>query len=151
MKIRKFDVPGNLNGAFRVSHLGVKLDFAGGPYREVRDFKLYTRTVYRIKAASEQQGEADISMVVEDFGVPSKETLLEVADTAIEMALRGYVVTVGCGAGWGRTGTVLAAVLQRLGFKNPVFTLRDVYVQQAVETKEQFELINSLPRMNPII
>lgn len=96
MKIRKFDVPGNLNGAFRVSHLGVKLDFAGGPYREVRDFKLYTRTVYRIKAASEQQGEADISMVVEDFGVPSKETLLEVADTAIEMALRGYVVTVGC-------------------------------------------------------
>ena len=130
-----------LNAVFAVEYKGKTLHFGGGPYREVLGFKMMTKNVFKIKAANEQSGFADVTLPVQDFGVPSYEDLNDVVETAIKEAMKKKLVLVGCGAGWGRTGTVLAAVLAVLGVEDPVTRLRQVYVPQAVETPAQRELV----------
>jgi hypothetical protein len=76
------------------------------------------------------------------------ETLFREIRLAFERARTGQWVEVGCLAGCGRTGTVLAcmAVLSGVPAGEAVNWVRSNYDQDAIETANQFELIDQFSK-----
>ena len=88
-----------------------------------------------------------LELPVADFAAPTPAQL-EAATAAIEEALRaGQPVAVCCGAGLGRTGTVLAAALVRRG-RSAVAALAEVRARRpgSVETAEQEAAVAAFQR-----
>lgn len=84
----------------------------------------------------------DLNIPIADFSVPEDEDFVTTAIREIfEAALRGQSVYVGCGAGWGRTGLVLALCAKAAGLDKPVEFVREHYTSRAVETPEQYEFV----------
>jgi hypothetical protein len=82
-----------------------------------------------------------------DFGVPSDAgQLLTVLAAALDRALAGERVEIGCIGGHGRTGTALAclAVLAGLPAREAAGWVREHYCTAAIETAEQEEFVRSL-------
>jgi protein tyrosine phosphatase len=77
-----------------------------------------------------------------DFGVPNDESAL--FDVIIDIHVRakkGELVEIACYGGLGRTGTLLSCLAIRAGVQTAVEWVRDHYDRRAVETSEQFLLI----------
>lgn len=137
------------NASFKVVIGGVELNFSGGPYRVAARFKEEWPDAFLVKMASEQPGQSDVAVPVQDFGTPDPAALRAAVGWAIRAAFDGKPVFVGCGAGWGRTGLFLAVVLKVLlprlkGQEQIVKELRRIYIPQAVETPGQRALLDSI-------
>ena len=79
-----------------------------------------------------------------DYGIPDDEPgVFSLIESLWERAQRGEMVEIGCAAGVGRTGTVLAclAVLAGVPGDDAVRWVRANFRGAAVETREQQEMI----------
>jgi hypothetical protein len=132
------------------------LDFAhggghvwGGPYRAA---SMVPGKAFRINMAKEVVGRADLLVPTVDFGLPNVELFKFALLEAGRRLMRGESVFVGCGYGYGRTGTFIAVLyklnrevlyLLRRGdfgdcaFLDPVYEVRKGYRPEAVETAAQ--------------
>lgn len=89
----------------------------------------------------------DIVVEVEDFSTPDPDAIRLAALLGLQQALLNLKpVYVGCGFGIGRTGTMLG-LMARIAtpwIQSPVEFVRRTYYAQAVETKEQREMVERL-------
>lgn len=94
-----------------------------------------------LDAANPRAGEADLVLDIADFGVPEPAA----ADHALRAVMAALVqdrpVFIGCRAGLGRTGTMLALLLKAMGEDDPIARVRRDYDPRAVETPAQEEFI----------
>ncbi len=115
---------------------GLHIDSRNGPYPPP-DFGLYL----------DRNWEPTWNAVVIDWRdfkpLKDPENLFREVRLAFERARAGQWVEVGCLAGCGRTGTVLAcmAVLSGVAAENSVSWVRSNYDQDAIETTDQLDLI----------
>src|SRR4051794_11348594 len=96
---KPFDM--RLNGAFTVDFpLGVTLTFAGAPFRLAHLAGLGS-SLFRVKAATEVPGDAEVFIPCVDFGVPNEADMLAAVAAAVEAAFAGKTVFAGCMGGIG--------------------------------------------------
>lgn len=142
-----------LNGAFEVEFpMGVQLVFGGAPFRMAGMTHLdrLDIPIFRVKCATEIQGDFDAEVPCQDFGTPKPKDMKAAVEEAIEAAFKGEPVFAGCMGGIGRTGTFLAVVLKVLcpqyGFETDgyVRAVKQLYFPPAVETDGQYSLISSI-------
>lgn len=90
----------------------------------------------------ESVGLTDLPEIVTDFEAPSQEQLDRMVTFAVESAWAGKPVGISCGAGKGRTGTVLACYLAKrnLTAKGLILQVRSRR-PGSVETEEQIEAV----------
>jgi hypothetical protein len=84
-----------------------------------------------------------------DFGLPIDEgELFEVIVNIHDRAISGELVEIACYGGLGRTGTVLSCVAICAGvpLRDAVAWVRIHYDQRAVESQEQYQLIERFAR-----
>lgn len=96
-----------------------------------------------LEARSARIAEAEWRLDIPDFGVPEPAALRAVLD-AMMAAMRDRphdAFHVGCGAGLGRTGMVLACLAAMAGIADPVGWVRATYDPGAVETGEQTAMV----------
>lgn len=114
--------------------------------------------VVRVNMAGIKHGPAEFTVETPDFGVPPRAAFMRALRASAEALLAGRDVFVGCGYGYGRTGTFLAALF-KLHFellwllrrtsthpeeRRPVEAMRIAYTKRAVETVEQEEFVWAL-------
>jgi hypothetical protein len=121
-------------------HLGGGIGIlAGGPYSEVGNI---ATTSFKVNLEHKIKKDADVTLIVPDFSLPSDPKAFDDAVVAAAQALAdGKVVVAGCMGGIGRTGTFYAALLGALGSESPISTLRSMYLPHAVETADQQEFV----------
>jgi len=79
---------------------------------------------------------------ITNFRAPrSPSTFVALVDALVLALDGGKTVQVFCMGGHGRTGLVLAAVLSRFGYDDPIKFLRGSYCEKAVETQEQVDFL----------
>lgn len=115
------------------------LHFIAGPYVERIPGTL------GMKLAGEINLPCDIDMPTKDFGVWKHREFEDGLIKAITLAMAGELVYIGCMAGQGRTGTVVAALFRTLAnsTEDPIKWTRRTYNPHAVETAEQAALVRS--------
>ncbi len=131
-----------MHGAVALTLLGRTRRISGGP------FDLWDGRGIGFCAAAEARraGEATVLLALADFQAPAPAPLVA-ALARLLAAMRGApeaVVHVGCRAGLGRTGTVIAALAKLAGHDDPVGWTRRHYHPAAVETAGQAEAVASL-------
>lgn len=77
---------------------------------------------------------------VEDFGVLPQHILKRCVNNIIGR-LKKHKVAVFCMGGHGRTGYIAACILGKLGYEDPIKTVRNKYCKSAIECNEQVESI----------
>lgn len=123
-------------------------------------------------AAEKQISAYDVKVTIPDFQVPKKEDFLFGLKVALAWLLSGQEVYVGCGAGQGRTGLMMAAIAKvsiadsvigrsyRPGQINPIAYVRMFYNNHAVETEAQAryiqhlnvtQIVEELPRLEKFV
>jgi hypothetical protein len=126
------------NGSIMLSLRGGKfLRVYGGPYPKKPS------RMRGVKMAQEINLPCDVSVPTADFGVPSREDLLKGLNAVLGFLRDRDEVYVGCMGGIGRTGTFLALLLKLWGSERPVAHLRSIYLNHAVETRKQEELVEA--------
>jgi atypical dual specificity phosphatase len=83
-----------------------------------------------------------LHLPIPDFGVPTREQVAQFIEFVTKEIADGRSVTVHCGAGFGRTGTLLACYLVKTGMnaREAIRTLRHKR-PGSIETPEQEEFI----------
>jgi hypothetical protein len=93
---------------------------------------------------------ASFALPIEDFTAPPIQATEKLVVDVVESALAkpGTPIYVGCRAGHGRTGTIMAALVKASDLEecDPVAYTRLKYCRSAVETREQEVLIDQLSR-----
>jgi len=131
-----------MNGSVVLRLLGRDRRIAGG------SFDAWDGTGIALCAAAEaaRAGEATVLLPLGDFQAPAQEQLVE-ALAGLLIALHADPdarVYVGCRAGFGRTGTVIAALAALAGHADPVGWTRRHYHPGAVETEAQERAVAAL-------
>jgi hypothetical protein len=134
----------------------------GGPYADLGSVPNPRPPLglLRINMAPEVKAPSDLLVPTRDFGVPPEELFKFALHAAAKTLVTGGTVYVGCGYGIGRTGTFIAALcklnrevlyLTRRGWgmgddavRDPVEEVRELYLERAVETREQAQFVRSL-------
>jgi protein-tyrosine phosphatase len=100
-----------------------------------------------LEADAARIGEAEWRLDVPDYGVPDEAALRAVLAQMLEAmrAAPNDAYHIGCKAGIGRTGTVMACLAIMAGAVegDPVAWLRAVYFQGAIETPGQEAFVRS--------
>jgi protein-tyrosine phosphatase len=99
-----------------------------------------------LEAGSAKAGRATIALPVADFAAPSAEALAD-GLVALLRAMRAAPereVYIGCRAGLGRTGMLIAALAKLAGHGDPVGWTRLHYDPRAVETEAQARVVLEL-------
>lgn len=109
--------------------------------------KLLVSPGFRLSIGKRTRGPRAIVYPWEDWGVPEDPSLFRrVLAWLLERVEFGKSVEIGCMGGHGRTGTVLACllVLQGIGPRRAIGQVRSAYCEEAIESRRQIELIDSL-------
>ncbi|KKK87023.1 hypothetical protein LCGC14_2757390 [marine sediment metagenome] len=89
-----------------------------------------------------------------DMKAPKPEELTRVVDICLSKMSQGKVIDIGCMAGHGRTGTLLASLIAKVEHLDGVTALREArwrYCSYACETRDQREaVINYAKRCSPM-
>ncbi len=136
------DPAADMNGAVVLELLGRPRRFTGGP------FDAWDGQGIGVCAAAEARRarEATVLLPLADFQAPAPAVLVA-ALARLLAAMRAApeaVVHVGCRAGFGRTGTVIAALAKLAGRDDPVAWTRARYHPAAVETAAQADAVAHL-------
>jgi hypothetical protein len=93
----------------------------------------------------------DVDLPIQDFRLPDNEREVLKAFRRIFAALsRGEDVYIGCTAGWGRTGTIMASLVNvARPDVDPVKFVREYYDSHAVETEAQAEYARTFAKRHP--
>lgn len=97
-------------------------------------------------------GQAALLLPIPDFGLPDPAALEAALDRVMLALAAGTPVSIGCRAGLGRTGTVMARLARRCGLvDDPVAHVRRHYHPGAIETaaQEAFARDAVVPAMAP--
>ena len=129
-------------GAVTLRLLGRDRVIQGGPF----DDYLPPAIGVCLEVRSVRVGEATLVLPVDDFGAPSQDELaVGLRDLMKLMAERPNVpIYIGCRAGIGRTGMMIAALAKLAGSPQPVDWVRTHYHPDAVETSLQVTAIEGL-------
>lgn len=88
------------------------------------------------------EGRFIVRFPIRDGDVPSTDKLKKLVDWIGEELAKGKKFHIGCFAGHGRTGTVLAAIVAKVdGEKDAIRWLRENYCKKAVESKKQVDML----------
>lgn len=93
-----------------------------------------------LEARSALAGRASLCLDIKDFAPPTQAQFIA-ALVAILRSPAEVPVYVGCRAGIGRTGTILAGMAKLAGEADPIGYVRAHYHPEAVETPEQAEAV----------
>lgn len=96
-----------------------------------------------LEARSKLAGRATLCLDIKDYAPPTQAQFVA-ALLAILRAPPEMPVYVGCRAGIGRTGTILAGVAKLAGEADPIGFVRAGYHPEAVETPEQAQAVTLL-------
>jgi glutathione S-transferase len=131
-----------MNGAVTLPLLGKDRRIAGGPFDSWDGFGIGLC----LDPGAAKRPQADVALDLADFTAPTQDEL--VATLASVLALLrdrpGDDLYIGCRAGYGRTGTLIAALTKLAGHDDPVGWTRRQYHPKAVETVAQAESIAQL-------
>ena len=99
-----------------------------------------------LETRSARAAEADILLPIADFQAPSQAALVAglVALLRAMQARPELPVYIGCRAGFGRTGMLIAALAKLAGIADPIAWVRAHYVAAAVETDAQRAAVEAL-------
>jgi len=79
-----------------------------------------------------------------DMTAPKPESLIRLVDICLSKMRQGKVIDIGCSAGHGRTGTLLASLIVRVEHLDGATALREArrrYCSRACETRDQQESV----------
>lgn len=109
----------------------------GGPITQA------PKSMFSCRMAQEINFPASIAIPTRDFSVPDTQRLDEGLWQVVNQLIKGKPVYVGCMAGRGRTGLMLAVLAKAFGVSRPVEYVREHYYPHAVETREQYEFVEN--------
>ncbi|MBC7637477.1 MAG: tyrosine-protein phosphatase [Acetobacteraceae bacterium] len=129
-------------GAVTLRLLGRNRIIQGGPFD---DFQPPAIGVC-LEVRSLRVAEAALVLPVVDYGAPdAAELTAALRDVLALMATNPDLpVYIGCRAGIGRTGMMIAALAKLAGIANPIAWVRAHYHPDAVETSDQHAVIEAL-------
>ena len=144
------------NGRVQFNNGDVKGIMYGGSFIQKPDDLVGVNMTMNV---SKRRGKTVIHIPTPDFKLPPVDKLKQGMADAVMAMKRGQDIYVGCGAGIGRTGTFLG-LMHRLAVEHycclyggfgvhiedydPVEYIRKVYLDTAIETPEQEELVRTL-------
>lgn len=139
-----FVLPGKLAGMARpgtYDPLDADLDFLR--QQNIRAIVNLTETPLD-RDSVETAGMAYLHLPVPDFAPPAREQIAEFIDFIDQQLTSGRAVAVHCGAGQGRTGTMLACYLVRTGMEGDeaIGTVRQLR-PRSIETRTQEEAVRN--------
>ena len=131
-----------MNGEVVLHLLGSDRRVQGGPFDDWRPPAIGLC----LETRSARAAAADVLLPVEDFQAPSQEVLVAglVALLHAMQAAPERPVYIGCRAGIGRTGMLIAALAKLAGIADPITWVRANYVATAVETDAQRAAVEAL-------
>jgi protein-tyrosine phosphatase len=126
-----------LRGRLELPLAGQRISISGGPFDAMPE----GARGLCLEAGAARAAEAEWQLDVPDYGVPDEAALRAILAQMLE-AMRAApdgAYHIGCKAGIGRTGTVMACLAIMAGAVegDPVTWLRAAYFQGAVETPGQ--------------
>ncbi len=126
-----------LRGRLELPLAGQRISISGGPFDAMPE----GARGLCLEAGAERIGEAEWQLDVPDYGVPDEAGLRAILAQMLEAmrAAPNDAYHIGCKAGIGRTGTVMACLAIMAGAVegDPVAWLRTAYFQGAIETPGQ--------------
>jgi hypothetical protein len=133
-------------------YLGLPGNIHGGPFPHVATAakKSLNRTL-TVKLDPRCKVIPDVDLPIQDFQRPASEREVMKAFRRIFSALsKGDDVYIGCTAGWGRTGTIMASLVNvARPDVDPVEFVRRYYDPSAVETKAQADYARTFADRHP--
>ncbi len=131
-----------MNGSIMLNLLGKDRRIVGGPFDSWDGFGVSLC----LDPGANRRGEATLRLDLVDFTAPTAAQLIATL-AAVLVALRTRSdddLYVGCRAGYGRTGTLIAALANLAGHADPVGWTRAQYHPKSVETAEQAAAVAAL-------
>jgi protein-tyrosine phosphatase len=105
--------------------------------------EIFDRTNLDLKKLYTERGYAVLHLPIDDYGVPSQESIRTTVKAAYELARQGQNIAIHCYAGIGRTGTFAACLAhQALGLRGEaaIEWVRE-RVPGAVESSQQRDVV----------
>jgi protein-tyrosine phosphatase len=135
-----------LRGRLELPLAGQRISISGGPFDAMPE----GARGLCLEAGAARAAEAEWQLDVPDYGVPDEAALRAILAQMLE-AMRtapNDAYHIGCKAGIGRTGTVMACLAIMAGAVegDPVAWLRAAYFQGAIETPGQEEFVRRFTR-----
>jgi protein-tyrosine phosphatase len=135
-----------LRGRLELPLAGQRISISGGPFDAMPE----GARGLCLEAGAARAAEAEWQLDVPDYGVPDEAGLRAVLAQMLE-AMRATpkdTYHIGCKAGIGRTGTVMACLAIMAGAVegDPVAWLRAAYFQGAIETPGQEAFVRGFAR-----
>jgi protein-tyrosine phosphatase len=135
-----------LRGWLELPLEGQRISISGGPFDAMPE----GARGLCLEAGAARAAEAEWQLDVPDYGVPDEAALRAILAQMLE-AMRAApdgAYHIGCKAGIGRTGTVMAclAILAGVVEGDPVAWLRAAYFQGAIETPGQEAFVRRFTR-----
>jgi len=112
---------------------------------EPHEFKKYSGMDGLLEFYKQECGLIVYNRAIPDFQIPTQGDLVNNILDLVYHLSKGRNCLVHCAGGTGRTGMVLAAIVQNLGVYDPVTRIRKVK-STYVETKEQEIFLKNMPR-----
>jgi protein-tyrosine phosphatase len=132
-----------LRGQLALPLDGRLISISGGPFNAIPE----GARGLCLEADAARIGEAEWRLDVPDYGVPNEAALRAILAQMLEAmrAAPNDAYHIGCKAGIGRTGTVMACLAIMAGAVegDPVAWLRTAYFQGAIETPGQEAFVRS--------
>jgi len=135
-----------LRGRLELPLAGQRISISGGPFDAMPE----GARGLCLEAGAARAAEAEWQLDVPDYGVPDEAGLRAILAQMLE-AMRAApdgAYHIGCKAGIGRTGTVMACLAIMAGAVegDPVAWLRAAYFQGAIETPGQEAFVRGFAR-----
>jgi len=112
---------------------------------ETHEFKKYSGMDGLLEFYKQECGLIVYNRAIPDFQIPTQGDLVNNILDLVYHLSKGRNCLVHCAGGTGRTGMVLAAIIQNLGVYDPVTRIRKVK-STYVETKDQETFLKNMPR-----